>query len=251
MCICTLTALNLQHTHITYNTLSIYLAISLRVIVIFVEYDFICRCHYAVDAVVAAASCLPPFYLIRNTNCFPIFRHFNANVAFAERKRKRWIDPNRICQHTIITSDRRWHSNRSIQRIILMQNTHQHTNIDRHMSAHSFNNRFHVLAIIVSICISKCLNKYYSMNVKCSFSLAVVLLFDERNVERWSWFLRYKYAYVWLDSTPIPLYHPVCASAIAQFYVSIWYLLCFVMWMRCSNKTHTHTRNVWQHFKQQ
>lgn len=106
------------------------------------------------------------------------------------------------------------------------------------MSAHSFNNRFHVLAIIVSICISKCLNKYYSMNVKCSLSLAVVLLFDERNVERWSWFLRYKYAYVWLDSTSIPLYHPVCASAIAQFYVSIWYLLCFVMWMRCSN-THT------------
>lgn len=114
------------HTHITYNTLSIYLAISLRVIVIFVEYDFICRCHYAVDAVVAAASCLPPFYLIRNTNCFPIFRHCVRREK--EKERKRWIDRNRICQHTIITSDRRWHSNRSIHRIILMQNTHQHTN---------------------------------------------------------------------------------------------------------------------------
>lgn len=34
-----------------------------------------------------------------------------------------------------------------------------------------FNNRFHVLAIMVSICISKCLNKYYSMNVKCSLTL--------------------------------------------------------------------------------
>lgn len=83
-----------KHTHTHTFTNMIYtqhLAISLRVIVIFVEYDFICCCHYAVDAIAAAGACRQFDYLIQNTNCFPIFCHFNSNVAIADWEEERQI----------------------------------------------------------------------------------------------------------------------------------------------------------------
>lgn len=52
-------------------------AIGLRVIVIFVEYDFICRCHYAVSVAIYVCYCHSRCYIcssysnVHNANCFP------------------------------------------------------------------------------------------------------------------------------------------------------------------------------------
>lgn len=69
---------------------NVNIAISSRVIVIFVEYDFIYRCHYAV------ATLLFPV----DVQCkLALSTIFLASIRTLRRQRGRGRDWNRICQH--------------------------------------------------------------------------------------------------------------------------------------------------------
>lgn len=85
--------------------------ISLRVIVIFVEYDFICRCHYAVSVAIYVATGVAAAPLILsvgayapNANCFPSCCFFPVIISIQMlRLPKRWKSdlPNTLSLSTL------------------------------------------------------------------------------------------------------------------------------------------------------
>lgn len=126
VCVCAHVALH----RIAHQSLTLF--ISLRVIVIFVEYDFICRCHYSVFCCHlccywCCCCCFshPISYICTvYTELVVVFsrHHFNSNVAFAKEMEIGFA------KHTIIINDRRWHSNHIEQHI----DTHTNKLIDRY-----------------------------------------------------------------------------------------------------------------------
>lgn len=116
----------------------------------------------------------------------------------------------------------------------------EHTHISiRRMRSIRFNNRFHVLAIMVSICISKCLNKYYSMNVKCSLSVPSLysVWWSNEWRQRWSWFFHADVACFCCLQTPMhhfehrllrQLHNFMCQYGICSAPLFCYVTLCYV-----------------------
>lgn len=88
-------------------------AISLRVIVIFVEYDFICRCHYAVSVAIYVAtgvllhstSCLSRCICAQSASCCYFFFARHPVPIQMLHLPKRWKSdlPNTLSLSTLLT----------------------------------------------------------------------------------------------------------------------------------------------------